>query len=70
MTSTLGQLFIYFTMDNFGPVIFSMIMASRQLFSLVASAAIFGHSLPPTSLVGAVVVFLVRPAREVALPSY
>eukprot|EP01051_Picozoa_sp_SAG22_P008589 SAG22_NODE_664_length_8022_cov_2.639576_3_plen_151_part_00 len=44
LTSTAAQFFIYFTLDNFGPVLFSMVMASRQLFSLVLSAVLFGAS--------------------------
>jgi hypothetical protein len=96
ITGTLGQLFIYYTISNFGPVIFSMvcqhqpglsayrdlpscplirpssflggvlrvdvrrlwqIMASRQLFSLVVSAALFGHDIRLQSLPFGVMVF-------------
>ena len=93
ITGTLGQLFIYYTISNFGPVIFSMVrlyefeiratathiialgshsshsggakstgelvqvMASRQLFSLVISAALFGHDIKLMSLPYAIMVF-------------
>ena len=55
---TLGQLCIYYTISNFGPVIFSMLMASRQIFSLAVSSALFGHELSPTSLPFAALVFV------------
>ena len=57
VTGTLGQLFIYYTISNFGPVIFSMVMASRQLFSLVVSALLFGHEVKLASLPYAFLVF-------------
>lgn len=88
LTGTLGQLFIYYTISNFGPVrktfaracllhlllrfsrtdkvcglcssaqvIFSMVMASRQLFSLVINSILFGHKLQLSSLPFAAMVF-------------
>ena len=57
ITSATGQLFIYFTIRKFGPVVFTIIMTTRQMFSMILSTVAFGHSLGVWSYVGAVVVF-------------
>jgi len=59
VTSATGQLFIFSTIKTFGPVMFTLIMTTRQMLSLVLSAAIFGHSLGPVAYVGAGIVFAV-----------
>jgi len=50
-------LFIFYTIKKFGPVIFTIIMTTRQMLSMVLSCFLFGHSLGLLSVVGAVVVF-------------
>jgi adenosine 3'-phospho 5'-phosphosulfate transporter B2 len=69
-TGTLGQLFIYYTISNFGAVTFSMLMASRQLFSLALSSLLFGHELSRSSTPFAALVFLtmVFKIRKQVLP--
>ena len=57
VTSAVGQLFIYFTIRKFGPVVFTIIMTTRQVFSMVLSTVSFGHSLGASGAVGAIVVF-------------
>ena len=57
ITSASGQLFIYYTIRKFGPVVFTIIMTTRQMFSMILSTVAFGHSLGVWSYVGAVVVF-------------
>ena len=57
ITSATGQLFIFYTIKKFGPVIFTIMMTTRQMISLVVSCMMFGHSLGQSSIVGAVVVF-------------
>jgi len=61
--SCVGQLFIFFTIKRFGPVMFSIIMTTRQMLSMVASCLIFGHSLGGASLLAAAVVFSVLGVR-------
>ena len=57
ITSATGQLFIYYTIRKFGPVVFTIIMTTRQMISMILSTIVFGHSLGVWSYVGAVVVF-------------
>lgn len=59
ITSATGQLFIYFTIRKFGPVVFTIIMTTRQMFSMVLSTVSFGHTLGAPGAVGALVVFAV-----------
>ena len=57
ITSATGQLFIYFTIRKFGPVVFTIIMTTRQMFSMVLSTISFGHTVGLPGAVGSVVVF-------------
>lgn len=57
VTSATGQLFIFYTIKRFGPIIFTIIMTTRQMVSLVVSAVVFGHYLGLGCWVGALVVF-------------
>jgi len=57
ITSAVGQLFIFQTIRTFGPVVFTIIMTTRQMFSMVLSAVVFGHALGVWAYLGAVVVF-------------
>lgn len=57
VTSATGQLFIYYTIRKFGPVVFTIIMTTRQIFSIVLSTLSFGHHMGPVAYLGAIVVF-------------
>jgi len=57
ITSASGQLCIFFTIKEFGPIVFTIIMTTRQMLSICISALIFGHTIGPTSRVGAALVF-------------
>lgn len=57
ITSAVGQLFIFYTIKEFGPVLFTIIMTTRQIFSLVVSCFLFSHSLSLSSALGAATVF-------------
>ena len=59
ITSAVGQLFIFYTIKEFGPVIFTIFMTTRQIFSLFLSCILFAHSLNLLSWVGALIVFVV-----------
>ena len=52
-----GQLFIYHTSGTFGPLVFGIIMTTRQILSLILSFVIFGHYISSISLFGACIVF-------------
>lgn len=52
-----GQLIIFYTIKKFGPLIFTIIMTTRQLIATILSAIIYGHHVGPGGLFGATVVF-------------
>jgi len=59
ITSASGQLCIYYTIKEFGPIVFTIIMTTRQMISICLSAIIFGHAISLQSFAGALVVFSV-----------
>lgn len=59
ITSASGQLCIFYTIKEFGPIVFTIIMTTRQLFSISISAVMFGHSIGYRAMLGAVLVFSV-----------
>lgn len=54
--STIGQLFIYYTIKNFGAVVFTLIMTTRILLSIALSCVLYGHKVTATGFFGLVVV--------------
>jgi len=59
ITSATGQLFIFYTIKEFGPIVFTVIMTTRQLFSITISCIIFNHTISPIAFFGAFMVFSV-----------
>lgn len=57
ITSASGQLFIFYTIKEFGPIAFTVIMTTRQMFSICLSALVFQHQIKPMAALGAVLVF-------------
>jgi len=57
ITSATGQLFIYTTIKEFGPIVFTVIMTTRQMLSICISSFIFQHPMTAKALCGAVIVF-------------
>ncbi|GAM17083.1 hypothetical protein SAMD00019534_002580, partial [Acytostelium subglobosum LB1] len=55
--ASLGQMVIYFTIKEFGALIFSTIMVTRQVFSIVLSTILFAHPLSNLQWIGAIIVF-------------
>jgi len=55
--SAIGQIFIFYTIATFGPLIFTSIMVTRQMFSILLSCIIFRHYLAPQAVFGIMVVF-------------
>nr|CAG4638424.1 EOG090X05CU [Cyclestheria hislopi] len=58
ITSASGQLFIFATIANFGPVVFTIIMTVRQGLSILFSCIIYDHRLTSVGVIGVVIVFL------------
>jgi adenosine 3'-phospho 5'-phosphosulfate transporter B2 len=59
ITSASGQLCIFYTIKEFGPIVFTIIMTTRQMFSICISAVVFGHTISMKAFVGAALVFSV-----------
>ena len=57
ITSASGQLCIYYTIKEFGPIVFTIIMTVRQMISICISAYKFGHVISAKAFCGAVIVF-------------
>jgi adenosine 3'-phospho 5'-phosphosulfate transporter B2 len=52
ITGATGQLFIFYTIKTFGPLVFTLIMTTRQLVSIILSTLIYGHSIDSTGVSG------------------
>lgn len=59
IASAVGQLFIFYTIKEFGPVIFTIMMTMRQILSLILSCIVFNHPLNIASWCAATLVFAV-----------
>ena len=59
ITSTTGQFAIFYTIKRFGPIVFTVIMTTRQMLSIVVSNYVFNHSMTFQSYLGAAIVFSV-----------
>jgi adenosine 3'-phospho 5'-phosphosulfate transporter B2 len=59
ITSASGQLCIFYTIKEFGPIVFTVIMTTRQMFSICISSVVFGHTISSKAFVGAALVFSV-----------
>jgi len=57
ITSASGQLCIFYTIKEFGPIVFTIIMTTRQMFSICISAIVFGHVISMKAAAGAILVF-------------
>ena len=54
--STIGQLFIFYTIKNFGAVVFTLIMTTRIILSIALSCFMYGHSVTGTGFMGLMLV--------------
>jgi len=59
ITSAIGQLFIFYTVKEFGPVVFTIMMTTRQILSLFLSCLLFSHPMRLLGWAGASTVFIV-----------
>jgi len=56
--SAIGQLFIFYTIKAFGPLVFATIQTVRQFLSVILSIAIFAHPINAGECAGIFVVFI------------
>lgn len=57
ISSGAGQLFIFFTISCFGPVVFTIIMTIRQGLAILLSCFIYNHAISLLGVIGIVLVF-------------
>ncbi|XP_065292733.1 adenosine 3'-phospho 5'-phosphosulfate transporter 1 [Dermacentor albipictus] len=55
--SATGQLFVFHTIAQFGPVVFVVAMTVRQAVAVLLSCLIYGHRLGALGIVGVLIVF-------------
>jgi len=55
--SATGQLFVFYTISQYGPVTFVIMMTIRQAVAILLSCLLFGHSITPMAIFGVVVIF-------------
>ncbi|XP_005099055.1 adenosine 3'-phospho 5'-phosphosulfate transporter 1 isoform X2 [Aplysia californica] len=55
--SASGQLFIFYTIAQYGPVVFVIIMTVRQGFAILLSCVIYGHPVTVIGFFGVLIVF-------------
>uniref|UniRef100_A0A0N5BNQ1 Adenosine 3'-phospho 5'-phosphosulfate transporter 1 n=1 Tax=Strongyloides papillosus TaxID=174720 RepID=A0A0N5BNQ1_STREA len=56
-TGSIGQIFIYMTIERFGPIVFAVIMTIRQILSIVLSTLYFNHGLSVIGIIGLIIAF-------------
>ncbi|XP_014212442.1 adenosine 3'-phospho 5'-phosphosulfate transporter 1 [Copidosoma floridanum] len=56
--STTGQLYIFYTISNFGAVTFIIMMTVRQGFAILLSCLLYHHYITPLGILGIFLVFL------------
>ena len=54
--STIGQLLIFYTIKNFGAVVFTIIMTTRVVMSIALSVYMYGHKVTEIGFFGLVLV--------------
>ena len=57
VSATVGQLFIFYTVKEFGAVLFAAIMSVRILFSTLLSCWVYGHAITELGGLGILLVF-------------
>ncbi|VDP12382.1 unnamed protein product [Soboliphyme baturini] len=57
VASAVGQLFIFYTVSEFGAVTFTIIMAVRQALSIFLSCLIYRHRIAVRGIAGIIIVF-------------
>lgn len=57
LSSAVGQIFIYYTIETHGALTFTLIQLTRQLLAIALSAWSFGHSVSVTAWIGVCLTF-------------
>ncbi|KAJ6636436.1 Adenosine 3'-phospho 5'-phosphosulfate transporter 1 [Pseudolycoriella hygida] len=57
ISSAVGQLFIFYTIATFGPVVFTIIMTVRQAVAIIQSCIVYDHHISNVGMFGVTIVF-------------
>nr|XP_023025493.1 solute carrier family 35 member B1 homolog [Leptinotarsa decemlineata] len=57
VTSSIGQLFLYSMVSEFGPLVLSVVTTTRKFFTVLASVLLFGNALSARQWTGTIIVF-------------
>jgi len=57
MAGSIGQVFIFYTISNFGALVCAMLTTIRKVFTITFSVIMFGHILSVMQFMGVVVAF-------------
>lgn len=57
LAGAIGQMFIFYTIKTFGPLVFAIIMTTRQVLSIMLSSWLYGHTIGLKGIAGATTVF-------------
>lgn len=58
ISSAIGQLFIFYTIAHFGPVVFTIIMTLRQAIAILLSCIVYKHYISAFGIFGIIIVFM------------
>lgn len=59
IASAFGQIMIFYTIFILGPITFTLIMVTRQMFSVLLSTIVYHHHFTAQSYIGIGLIFLV-----------
>merc|ERR1719181_2206932 len=68
VASAMVQYFLIFTVQQFGPVVVTIIVSIRQMLSVVASCILFHHRMTSLAIVAMLITFFVVFVRAVRKP--
>jgi len=66
LSGAMGQFCIYTAIKVLGPLAFTWIMTSRQLFSVLISLVMFGHGVSPIKLMCIFTVFAIMSSKQLS----
>merc|ERR1712151_108649 len=66
LSGAMGQFCIYTAIKVLGPLSFTWIMTSRQLFSVLISLVMFGHGVSPVKLMCIFTVFAIMSSKQLS----
>merc|ERR1719160_1348486 len=66
LSGAMGQFCIYTAIKVLGPLSFTWIMTSRQLFSVLISLVMFGHGVSPVKLLCIFTVFAIMSSKQLS----